>query len=101
MISNLLLKIFGIAVLVWFFKTAKQVGEKGVQWAIIGVLGYALAATLTHFLITDVILNKPISSKSIWQFFNLLPSLVGLTAAYFVRKKFLIKDSVLKSDSEG
>ena len=98
MISNLLLKFIGIGVLVWFFKTAQKVGEKSVKWAIIGVIGYALAAALTHFLITDVILDRPISSKSVWQFFNILPSLAGLTAAYFVRKKFLLKGKTVESE---
>ena len=39
----LLAKAAGIAILVWFYLTAKNHGEAPVKWAVIGVMGYWIA----------------------------------------------------------
>ena len=38
-----LAKFAGIAVLVWFYLTAKDKGEQPLKWAIIGLIGYWIA----------------------------------------------------------
>ena len=38
-----LAKFAGIAVLVWFYLTAKDKGEPPIKWAIIGLIGYWIA----------------------------------------------------------
>ena len=38
-----LAKFAGIAVLVWFYLTAKDKGEQPIKWAIIGLIGYWIA----------------------------------------------------------
>ncbi len=38
-----LAKFAGIAVLVWFYLTAKDKGEQPFKWAIVGLIGYWIA----------------------------------------------------------
>lgn len=91
----MLAKIAAIIVLVWFYRTAAKIGEKAIQWGIIGVIGFFLAAFITHFGIVDPISKFVLNQKQPAGLITQLPAFVGLAAAYFIRKKYLLK----KADS--
>lgn len=84
-------KLVAILVIVWFYRTAKSLGENAAQWAIIGLIGYFLVVGITQILVAkpllDIFLNR-----SMWLslLFGHLPAFAGIIAAYFIRKKFLL-----------
>lgn len=82
-------KFAGIAVMVWFYQTAKQNTQSGFQWAIIGLIGFWLAwwAVKLTFLVPLV----GLAGKNMTGVFLLtqIPALVGIATAYFIRKKLL------------
>ncbi|MGR8934728.1 MAG: hypothetical protein ACU837_10110 [Gammaproteobacteria bacterium] len=89
----MLAKIAAIIVLVWFYRTAAKIGEKAIQWAVIGVIGFFLAAFITHFGIVDPVSKFVLGQKEPAGLITQLPAFAGLAAAYFIRKKYLLKKS--------
>ncbi|MDD1628634.1 MAG: hypothetical protein LUQ26_14385 [Methylococcaceae bacterium] len=83
-----LLTIFvGIAVLVWFYLTAKDKGENRFNWAIVGVTGYWLAWGGVKLM---VVLSGVVAKSTIMAIIvNLLPVLCAIGAAFLIRKKLL------------
>lgn len=80
----LLAKIVAVAILVWFFHSAKENGQEPFKWAIIGLVGYGITWEAAH-LITDALTeNRPIAST--------LPAVIATLGAWFVRQK-LVTDS--------
>jgi len=84
-----LAKFAGIAVLVWFYLTAKEKGEPAVKWAIIGVIGY----WLTWWLVKLTVLSSLVAmvSKTLPMVFLVtqIPAVCAICAAFFIRKKLL------------
>jgi hypothetical protein len=92
----LLAKFAGIAVLVWFYLTAKEKGEQPVKWAVIGLIGYwitwwALRLTIVEGLSGGALSRNPTTAFLIFQ----IPALCAIGAAFLIRKK-LISDSAVK-----
>ena len=86
----LLAKFAGIAVLVWFYLTAKEKGEPAIKWAIIGLIGYwitwwALRLTVVDGLSGGALSRSPITAFIVFQ----IPALAAIAAAFFIRKKLL------------
>jgi hypothetical protein len=86
----LLAKFAGIAVLVWFYLTAKEKGEQPIKWAIIGLIGYwitwwALRLTFVEALSGGALSRSPISAFIVFQ----IPALTAIAAAFFIRKKLI------------
>lgn len=83
-----LLTIFvGIAVLVWFYLTAKDKGENRFNWAIVGVTGYWLTWCGVKLM---VVLSGFVAKSTIMAIIvNLLPVLCAIGAAFLIRKKLL------------
>ncbi len=80
----LLAKIVAIAILVWFFQSAKENGQQPFKWAIIGLVGFGITWEAAH-LITDTLTeNRPIAS--------MLPAIIATAGAFFIRQK-LISDA--------
>jgi hypothetical protein len=91
-----LAKFGAIAVLVWFFMTAKDKGEPAVKWAIIGVIGY----WITWWLVKLTVLSALVAmvSKTITMVFLVtqIPALCAIGAAFLIRKK-LLADAAAKN----
>jgi hypothetical protein len=78
----LLAKFAAVAVLIWFFQSAKENGESPFKWAIIGLIGFGITWEIAH-LITDAVTSNRLFSASI-------PAFAGFGATWFVRKKLLL-----------
>jgi len=91
-----LAKLAGVAILVWFFLTAKSQGEQPYKWAIIGLIGYW--TTWWAIKLTVVIALAGIVGKSATMSFLLIqiPALCVIAIAFFIRKK-LIADAAGKT----
>ncbi|MGR9071518.1 MAG: hypothetical protein ACU833_00480 [Gammaproteobacteria bacterium] len=89
----MLAKLVAILMIVWFYQTAKKIGENGVKWGITGLIGYYLAVGITHLTVAKPLLDFFLN-RSMWLslLFGHLPVFVGIAAAYFIRKKFLLGD---------
>ena len=91
-----LLTIFvGIAVLVWFYLTAKDKGEQPFKWAIIGLIGYWIAWWAVRLTVvaalSGLVAKSPMMAFIVFQ----IPALCAIAAAFLIRKK-LIADAAEK-----
>ncbi len=82
----LLAKMAAVAVLIWFYLTAKDNDELPIKWAIIGLIGFAITWEMAH-LAADALLPKSPSSAFIS---SNAPAFVGVAAAWLIRKKLLL-----------
>ena len=84
-------KLVAILMIVWFYRSAKSLGENAVQWAIIGLIGYYLVVGITQILVAKPLLDFFLN-RSMWLSLLIghLPAFFGICAAYFIRKKFLL-----------
>lgn len=80
----LLAKIIAVAILVWFFLSAKEHGGQPFKWAIIGFVGYAITWEALHLLTDSITENKIIAST--------VPAAIATIGAFFIRIK-LISDA--------
>lgn len=85
----LLAKLAGIAVLVWFYLTAKDKGEPPVKWAIIGLIGYWVTWWAINLTVVSVLTG--LFTKNFTAIFIIaqLPALCAIGAAFIIRKKLL------------
>jgi hypothetical protein len=91
----LLAKFAGIAVLVWFYLTAKDKGEQPFKWAIIGLIGYWIAWWAVRLTVvaalSGLVAKSPMMAFIVFQ----IPALCAIAAAFLIRKK-LISDAAEK-----
>lgn len=93
----LLAKLAALGIIIWFYMTANKVGEPPIKWAIIGLVGY-----LITWLLLDKTVASPLSAmvaqKGLADFLidQIIPTLGGLAAAHFIRKKLLSNVSTAK-----
>jgi putative flippase GtrA len=80
----LLAKIVAVAILVWFFHSAKENGQQPFKWAIIGLVGFGITWEAAHLLTDAVTQNKAITLT--------LPAILAAIGAFFIRQK-LISDA--------
>lgn len=92
-----LAKVAAIAVLVWFYLSAKERSQPVINWAIIGLIGYWI--TWWAVKLTFVSAFSGMVAKSATGTFMLIqiPALCAIVAAYFIRKK-LISDAENKNE---
>lgn len=90
-------KAAGIAVLVWFYMTAKNNGENPIKWAVIGVIGYWLAWWAIKLTILAPIVSMVGKNFTAVFIVTQIPALVAIGAVYLVRKK-LLADALKKTD---
>jgi len=77
----------GIAVLVWFYLTAKEKGENRFNWAIVGIIGYWLVwGGVKLILVFSGLVAKGTLMAVI---LNQIPVICAIAAAFFIRKKLL------------
>lgn len=85
-------KLLAIITVLWFYHSAKYVGEKAIQWAVIGLIGFFLSALIMHFVIAEPILESMTNpSKMIRFLFANLPGITGFFVAFLIRRKYLLK----------
>ena len=80
----LLAKIVAVAILVWFFHTAKENGQEPFKWAIIGLVGFGITWEAAHLLTDALTENRMIAST--------LPAVIAAAGAWIIRQK-LISDA--------
>jgi hypothetical protein len=84
-----LAKFAGIAVLVWFYLTAKNKGEPPFKWAIIGLIGYWIAWWVVRLTVVTA-LSGVVAKSAMMTFIVIqIPALCAIAAAVFIRKKLL------------
>jgi hypothetical protein len=84
-----LAKFAGIAVLVWFYLTAKDKGEPPFKWAIIGLIGYWIAWWVVRLTVVTALSGLVAKSAMMTFIVIQIPALCAIVAAVFIRKKLL------------
>jgi hypothetical protein len=85
----LLAKAAAIAILVWFYTTAKKHEQNPIQWVVIGVLGFWLAWWAVKLVVLDNLVGVFAKESTMSFIMTQIPALVGIGVAYMVRKKLL------------
>ncbi len=88
----MLAKIVAIAISVWFYKSAQKIGENPIQWAVLGVIGFFLSATLAHYAISEPLLGTLPPQGTLTSLIRQSPLLIGIASVYFIYKKHLLKN---------
>jgi hypothetical protein len=84
-----LAKLAGIAVLVWFYLTAKEKGEQPFKWAIIGLIGYWIAWWAIKLTVVAALTGLVAKSATMTFLLIQIPALCAIAAAFLIRKKLL------------
>ena len=92
-----LARFAAIAVLVWFYMSAKEKGESPINWAITGLIGYWITWWLVRLTVVPALMGmfakNPTGAFLVYQ----IPALCAIGAAFFIRKK-LLANSAEKAD---
>lgn len=84
-----LARFAGIAVLVWFYLSAKEKGESPLNWAIIGLIGYWITWWVVKLTavsaLSGMVAKNPTGTFLLYQ----IPALCAIGAAFLIRKKLL------------
>jgi hypothetical protein len=82
-------KIFGILTLIWFYTSAKKSGGPGVQWAVIGVIGYWLTWWLSKMLIVESLAGVVTPHSFMEVLLTQSPVACSVLVCFFIRKKLI------------
>ena len=93
-----LAKFAGVAVLVWFYLTAKDKGEQPYKWAIIGLIGYWITWWIIRLTVVAALSGLVAKSAMMTFLVIQIPALCAIAAAFFIRKKLLADAGVEKSN---
>jgi len=85
-----LAKAAGIAIIVWFYMTAKEKGESTIKWVIIGLMGYWIAWWAVKLTILGGLVSLVGKSFTAVFIVTQIPALCAIGAAYLIRKKLLV-----------
>jgi uncharacterized membrane protein YjfL (UPF0719 family) len=86
----LLAKLAALGIVIWFYMTAEKNGEPAVKWAVIGLIGYLLVWFLIDLIIDSSVSTTVAAKRGAGSFvLGQIPTLAGLVAAVFIRKKLL------------
>ncbi|MFU8790313.1 MAG: hypothetical protein ACNA7G_14885 [Methylobacter sp.] len=84
-----LARFAAIAVLVWFYISAKEKGESPINWAITGLIGYWITWWLVKLTavaaLSGMVAKSPTGAFLVYQ----VPALCAIGAAVLIRKKLL------------
>lgn len=92
----LLSRLAGLAILVWFYLSAKKVGEPPVKWAVIGFIGYWITWFLVNLTVVKSMAAVMKGSMAMALLVNLTPAVIGIIACYFIKKKLIADTSAGK-----
>ena len=84
-----LAKLAGVAILVWFFLTAKNQGEQPYKWAIIGLIGYWTTWWAIKLTVVTALVGLVAKSATMTFLLVQIPALCAIAVAFFIRKKLL------------
>jgi hypothetical protein len=84
-----LAKAFAIAVLVWFYTTAREKGEPAINWAITGLIGYVLVWLLVRYTLVAALWKAVEKNMTAGFMLAQIPAFCAIAAAYFIRKKLI------------
>jgi len=84
-----LAKLAGVAILVWFFLTAKSQGEQPYKWAIIGLIGYWTTWWAIKLTVVTALVGLVAKSATMTFLLVQIPALCAIAVAFFIRKKLL------------
>ncbi len=84
-----LAKFAGIAILVWFYLTAKDKGQQPLKWAIIGVIGYWIAWWAVKLTVVSALAGVVAKSATMSFIVIQIPALCAIAAAFLIRKKLI------------
>jgi hypothetical protein len=91
-----LAKAFAIAVLVWFFTSAKENGESPINWAITGLIGYVIVWVAVRYTLVQALWSMVSKNPTAAVIVMQIPALCAIAGAFFIRKK-LIANAAEKS----
>ncbi|TAK64248.1 hypothetical protein [Methylobacter sp.] len=92
-----LARFAAIAVLVWFYMTAKEKGEPPINWAIIGLIGYWIAWWAVKLTVVNALSGMVAKSATGTFLLVQVPALCAIGAAFLIRKK-LLADAAAKKE---
>ncbi|MGZ5027257.1 MAG: hypothetical protein ACXWE9_08015 [Methylobacter sp.] len=84
-----LARFAAIAVLVWFYMTAKEKGESPINWAITGLIGYWIAWWAVKLTVVSAFSGMVAKSATGTFLLVQIPALCAIGAAVLIRKKLL------------
>ncbi len=84
-----LAKLAGIAVLVWFFLSAKSQGEQPYKWAIIGLIGFWITWWAIKLTVVTALAGLVAKSATMTFLLVQIPALCAIAVAFLIRKKLL------------
>jgi integral membrane sensor domain MASE1 len=84
-----LAKFGGIAILIWFYKTAVDKNQSGLKWAIVGLIGYWLTWWLVNLTIVQGMMGMTPKNLTMLFLINQVPAIGAIVAAILIRKKLV------------
>ncbi len=84
-----LAKLAGIAVLVWFFLSAKSQGEQPYKWAIIGLIGFWITWRAIKLTVVTALAGLVAKNATMTFLLVQIPALCAIAVAFLIRKKLL------------
>lgn len=84
-----LARFAAIAVLVWFYMTAKEKGESPINWAIIGLIGYWITWWMVKLTVVSALSGMVAKNPTGTFLLVQIPALCAIAAAFLIRKKLL------------
>lgn len=84
-----LAKALAIAVLVWFFTTAKEKGEPAINWAITGLIGYIIVWVGVRYTLVAALAGMVAKNPTGTVILMQIPAVCAIAAAFLIRKKLI------------
>jgi hypothetical protein len=84
-----LARFAAVAVLVWFYMTAKEKGQPPINWAITGLIGYWISWWVVKLTVVSALSGMVAKNPTGTFLLVQIPALCAIGAAYFIRKKLL------------
>ncbi len=84
-----LARFAAIAILVWFYMTAKEKGESPINWAIIGLIGYWITWWMVKLTVVSALSGMVAKNPTGTFLLVQIPALCAIAAAFLIRKKLL------------
>lgn len=84
-----LAKAAGVAILVWFYVTARNNAEPPIKWAVIGLMGYWIAWWAVKLTVVSALAGMVAKSATGTFLLLQVPAIIAVAAAFLIRKKLL------------
>ncbi|MEI6706957.1 MAG: hypothetical protein QX189_15685 [Methylococcales bacterium] len=84
-----LAKALAIAVLVWFYTTAREKGEPPINWAITGLIGYVIVWIAVRYTVVQALWSMVSKNPTAAVLVMQIPALCAIAGAFLIRKKLI------------